>query len=105
MPFSGMICRLALVRTDVSEDLTSATRRNIPEDGIFLIPEIFHFISRHAAVDSNLLERGDGLSAVDKALQGNTTLSIMLRDWLHTSALINVDIQEEEEKEECQNVF
>jgi hypothetical protein len=31
---SGMLRRVALVRTDVTEDFTRATRRNIPEDNI-----------------------------------------------------------------------
>jgi hypothetical protein len=34
MVFSGMLRRVALVRTDDSEELTRATRRNIPEDTI-----------------------------------------------------------------------
>jgi hypothetical protein len=34
MPSSAKLRRVALVRTDVSEELTGAIRRNIPEDGI-----------------------------------------------------------------------
>jgi hypothetical protein len=34
MVSSGTLRRVALVRTDVSEELTRATRRNVPEDAI-----------------------------------------------------------------------
>jgi hypothetical protein len=34
MVYSGTLCRVALVRTDVSEELTRVTRRNVPEDAI-----------------------------------------------------------------------
>jgi hypothetical protein len=34
MAYSGMLRLVALVKTDVSEELTRATRRNIPEDAI-----------------------------------------------------------------------
>jgi hypothetical protein len=34
MVYSGLLRRVALVRTDVSEELTRATRRNNPEDTI-----------------------------------------------------------------------
>jgi hypothetical protein len=45
-----MLCRVALVRTDISEEfsasepsvLTRATRRNIPEDTILQITQIKH---------------------------------------------------------------
>jgi hypothetical protein len=38
MVSSGMLRRVALVRTDVSEELARATRRNIPEDIILQVP-------------------------------------------------------------------
>jgi hypothetical protein len=34
MAFSGILHRVALVGTDVSEELKRATRRNVPEDAI-----------------------------------------------------------------------
>jgi hypothetical protein len=40
MPSSGMLRRVALVITDVSEKLTRATQRNIPEDSILLLYDI-----------------------------------------------------------------
>jgi hypothetical protein len=53
MASSGMLRRLALVRTDVSElgssktsVITRATRRNIPEDTILLIEARFEIYFR-----------------------------------------------------------
>jgi hypothetical protein len=47
MVSSGMLRRVALVRTDVSEELTRATRLNLPEDTILQQRHLFIHTSTH----------------------------------------------------------
>jgi hypothetical protein len=54
---SAMLHHVALVRTDVSEELTGATWRNIPEDAILHVCEmIINFLNLHPGQPRTLLQ-------------------------------------------------